>query len=406
MYRVYIGSSDLYNPIRGEAYQIESGTLTLGINKAGEFEFTVPPTNPAYNSINLLTSRITVNLNEETLFEGYPVEIGRDWNKNKTVRCNGQLSVLNDGILPGWGIGNTSMSSARTTPYEKFIDVNLQIYNSQVDSWKAVVLGECDFHYAKDAAGNDLTGATSFMSELNYTFPSFWEWLQMPDFLARSPLTNVFNGYIIPRYNGPRYASDSMALTIDIKSISGTASPQTIEFGKNLLNFEDVSNVEEVSTIVYPVGKYTDDTVSPSQERYFTIYPGDKTSADNCSDDYRNFVTASNSMLNSYGRRVKSIIYDDVDAPSKLTAAAQKSLSSLIRRALTINISAIDLSLIDVDYSPIRPGQYFHVISAPHGVDDTFQCSEITLDLLNPEQNAYTFGPTRQTLTKWLKMKI
>lgn len=402
MYRVYNGTNDIYNPAGGEAYQIESGTLTLGINKAGEFEFAIPTTNPEYNNINLLTSRITVNLNAETLFEGYPVEIGRDWNNNKVIRCAGQLSVLNDGILPGWGIGNTYLDSVRTTPYEKFIDVNLQIYNSQVESWKAVVLGECDFHYAKDYAGNDLTSVSAFMSELNYTFPTFWEWLQMPDFLARSPLTNVFNGYIIPKYHGPRYSSESMALTIDIKSTSGTYSTQTIEFGRNLLNFEEVANAENIITVVYPVGKYTDDTVSPSVERYFSIYPGDKTSADNCSDDYRNFVSASSSILNSFGRRVKSIIYEDIAAPSNLTAAAHNDLQTLVEEALTFSIGAIDLSLIDVDYTPIRPGQYFKVKSAPHGINDFFQCSEITLDLLNPEQNSYTFGPALQTLTKFL----
>lgn len=504
MYRVYNGTNDIYNPAGGEAYQIESGTLTLGINKAGEFEFTIPPTNPEYNNINLLTSRITVNLNAETLFEGYPVEIGRDWNNNKIVRCAGQLSVLNDGILPGWGIGNTSMSSARTTPYEKFIDVNLQIYNSQVESWKAVVLGECDFHYAKDYLGNDLTGVSAFMSELNYTFPTFWEWLQMPDFLARSPLTNVFNGYIIPKYHGPRYSSESMALTIDIKSASGAYSTQTIEFGRNLLNFEEVANAENISTVVYPVGKYSAGVSNPisvyqsptgwrlnasdglcsynssyklvkyavtagdkvqivsddrfqfqnsasvpaagtsnrvgstygagtyeltvpdgatylilstlisstsyavyketgnATDRYFSIYPGDKFSPNNCSDDYRNFVSASSSILNSFGRRVKSIIYEDVAAPSNLTSAAQKDLQTLVEQALTFSISAIDLSLIDVDYTPIRPGQYFKVKSAPHGINDFFQCSEIALDLLNPEQNNYTFGPALQTLTKFL----
>lgn len=406
MYRVYNGSNDLFNPSRGEAYLIEQGTLKLGINKAGEFEFSIPPTNAEYNNINLLTSRITINLNNETLFEGYPVEIGRDWNNFKSVRCVGQLAVLNDGILPGWGIGNTYMSSARTTPYEKFMDVNLQIYNSQVDSFKAVVLGECDFKYAKDYAGNDLTGASTFMSELNYKFPSFWEWLQMPEFLARSPLTNVFNGYIIPRYQGPRYSSDSMALTIDIKTTSGETSTQIIEFAKNLLNFEDVTNAEELITVVYPVGKYQDTTAATPTDRYFTIYPGDRTSADNCSDDYRNFVSASQQILDTFGRRVKSIIFDEIETPNNLTGAAQKRLQELVKRAFTINISAFDLSLINVNYSPIRPGQYFRVKSAPHGIDDYFQCSEITLDLLAPEQNEYVFGPTPQTLTKWLNRKI
>ena len=119
-------------------------------------------------------------------------------------------------------------------------------------------------------------------------------------------------------------------------------------------------------------------------------------------DDYRNFVSASSSILDSFGRRVKPIIYEDIAAPSNLTAAAQNDLQTLVKQALTFNIGAIDLSLIDVDYTPIRPGQYFKVKSAPHGINDFFQCSEITLDLLNPEQNNYTFGPALQTLTKFL----
>lgn len=48
----------------------------------------------------------------------------------------------------------------------------------------------------------------------------------------------------------------------------------------------------------------------------------------------------------------------------------------------------------------IRIGNQVHILSDPHGIDRTEICSQISLDLVAPENNSYTFGVPEKSLTE------
>ena len=66
----------------------------------------------------------------------------------------------------------------------------------------------------------------------------------------------------------------------------------------------------------------------------------------------------------------------------------------------TLEISAVDLHLLDVDVEALRIGDRVRVVSTPHGIDTVLQCTRIHLDLLNPVASKYTFGDVPKQITK------
>ena len=71
MYTVYIDDEVLYSPLlANEGYQIINGNVTTELNKAGSFEFTIPPSNSMYDKIQKLKSIVKVVSNDGFLYVG------------------------------------------------------------------------------------------------------------------------------------------------------------------------------------------------------------------------------------------------------------------------------------------------------------------------------------------------
>jgi len=67
--------------------------------------------------------------------------------------------------------------------------------------------------------------------------------------------------------------------------------------------------------------------------------------------------------------------------------------------AVTLNIKAVDLHVIDVDTKRIKLGDFVRVVSAPHELDKYFLCSKIILDLQSPEKTEFTLGVSYSAMT-------
>ena len=73
---------------------------------------------------------------------------------------------------------------------------------------------------------------------------------------------------------------------------------------------------------------------------------------------------------------------------------------------MTVNVSALDLSLLGVNVESIELHKKYEIVSAPHNFDEIYQCTGVRLNLLEPQSNEYQFGPTRETLTGWIEKSI
>jgi hypothetical protein len=65
----------------------------------------------------------------------------------------------------------------------------------------------------------------------------------------------------------------------------------------------------------------------------------------------------------------------------------------------SLELSALDLSLIDDDIDSYSIGDTVRVLSKPHGVDEYFQLTDRSENLLNPAESTITLGKDLRTLT-------
>ena len=98
--------------------------------------------------------------------------------------------------------------------------------------------------------------------------------------------------------------------------------------------------------------------------------------------------------------------FSDIYDPDTLLEEAKKYLQTCINLAITIELTAVDLHMIDVDINSIRLGDLVPCISTQHGIMSMFGdvstyylVSKYELDLENPTNNKITLGRTISTLT-------
>jgi hypothetical protein len=108
----------------------------------------------------------------------------------------------------------------------------------------------------------------------------------------------------------------------------------------------------------------------------------------------------------TYGTIETEEDYSDIGDMNLLVTNAISDLTSVGRPVTTIDISAIDLALIDDQYKSLVPGQLVRIRSTPHNVDEYMMLSEMSLDLSDPSNTTYTFGVTYDSLTGQQSKKI
>ena len=84
MYTILIDGKPLYAPnLVNEGYSVLNPKLTMELNKAGSLEFTVPPNNVMYDSIQKLKSIVQVFDGDEEIFRGRVLHDEKDFYKRK-----------------------------------------------------------------------------------------------------------------------------------------------------------------------------------------------------------------------------------------------------------------------------------------------------------------------------------
>ena len=93
-----------------------------------------------------------------------------------------------------------------------------------------------------------------------------------------------------------------------------------------------------------------------------------------------------------YGPIDRVINFTSLSKPSELAAAAQKVFElGGGNPAIEFTIKAIDLHMLDVNIAEFEVGYSVNVVSAPHDIDKDFIITEISINMLQPDNNTYTF---------------
>lgn len=358
MYSIKVDDQLIFAPpVVNDGYVAYDVTVTKELNKVDTAVFTIPVTGRGYDSINKLTSVITVWDDDEKIFHGRCIESTEDFYKNRKFKCEGCLGYLNDSVLRPYAF-STEVSGGHTETPGNIFSYYITQHNNRVDANKMFIVGD-----TSTMQGEQIVRESS-------QYPNTLDELQ-------EKLIENYGGYVMPRYV-------ANTIYLDYKATSGGNNGQVIQFGKNLLELEKFIDASEVKTVIIPLGA----TIEGTDER-LTI------KSVNGGLDY----LESSSGIALFGRIETCEGWDDITIASNLKSAGQARLNELIAESVTLNLSAVDLSLLDVEVDKLRLGEYNRVLSVPHNLNDFFQCSRMVLNLGNPAQNQYTFGSPRRTLT-------
>ena len=364
MFTFFKDKEEIYNPVAADTLPVIDPSLSVELNKAGSASFTLPPKHPFYNNLPKLASWITIQDQNSILWRGRVLDSTDDNKKNRNFIAEGQLAILNDSIIRPYSYTGTVRN------YLAFL-IN-QHNEQQTDPHKKITLGTV----------NVTSPEGSTIKRKSTQYASAWNEIN-------SNLIGPLGGYLIPSYN-----SDG-SLSVSYRETPGDLGSQDIRFGENIVDFSRFVTATDVFTVLIPTGKTesetTSDTTTSRSNEVLTIE-----SVNGGLDYIRN-----DGAVRVFGGEIgRDHNWSYISSASELKAAGQKYLADNISAAITINIDAIDLHLLNVNVQAIKLGSLHNVIANEYDVNDQYYCSKIEYHFNNPGQNRYTFGTLQQTLTE------
>lgn len=485
------------------AYRILNPKLSAGINKSSGFTFTIDPTHAHYNKLRKMHTTILVyeiysNLEKNLLFEGRILTDNEDFNKMRSVTCEGELSYLLDSV-------QRPAKFINVTP-EQWMTTVLDNHNMQVTSDKRLYMGICTvlgdgtgvnistnyrthienqswLTWVKNGDLSGTTGSSLRMEALELKLEnvgsvdigvsyrvhlanSGWQdWkkdgetagttgqgIQME--AVEIKLTGDDAGMYSIRYrvhvqnegwqdwkkdgetagttgqalqaeaiciiivskidDGNNKLQDSIfreneyvntlelikttmldtlggVLVIEriggIKFLNylenyGSVNSQAIKYGVNLINYSKITDASGIVTALVPYGKEIDG-------KKLDI----STVNNDCDYIYDEVAVAEHGWI------FESHEWPDIDSASALMAAGKLFLAGKIKESTSLELTAVDLSMVNVDIQKFEIGDMVRCISKPHDVDVFLSVSKKERDLMNPGNDRIILGGVTQSLT-------
>jgi len=353
-YRVYCDGMLLYHS-KLENLVLLNPSVELEVNAPGTFKFTIPASHPYYNLIHKMKSIITVYQDDYLLFRGRVLNDEVGWNNERKIACEGDMAFFLDSIMRPYDFSGS---------IPEYLAVLLDSHNSQVDAEKRFVLGNVT---AADA--NDYI----VRSHIEYTDT----WTEMQDKLVK-----LLGGYLQIRHEGDAHYLDYLQ---DFTLLS----PQKIVFGKNLLDLKRIRKGADIATAVIPLGAKLKDAEGKDTDERLTI------ETVNNGLDY----LVDEDAKAQFGLIVKTVIFDDVTDANNLLEKGKAHLAGLVKLPETIELTAADMAVLGQDITSFHIGTKAQVESNPHGIDQLFTVSKLSINLLNPASNHLTLGGVLDTFT-------
>ena len=353
MYRVFYNNT-LIADSRIEDLAIINPVVSLKVNCAGTFTFTMPYNHPYYDLIQKKVGLIKVFRDDEQIFEGDCVRTTVDFFKQKKIECEGDLAFLNDTFLrPGRVEDLTS---------RQLLERYIASHNALVSEEKRFTVGQVTAHDSNDSI-SCYTNYNSTMTEI------------------KEDLIDDIGGFLRVRHeNNIRY--------LDYLASSPRTNSQIIRLGENLIDLSIGLDTEELATVIIPLGETLGTQSIPGLDERLTIKTAAADSMHPAGTDY----VYSQAAVSSFGWIEKVVEWNDVTDVSNLLSKGKKYLQETQFENLVIKAKAIDLGITSEEFQSFRLLDIIRIISEPHGLDRYFMLSELNINLNNPEQDTVTLG--------------
>lgn len=350
IYEILLNGKTLYYP-NDDVCAVSNAVLNLALNDAGTLEFDVPYTNPLYGTLQPRISTVQVLKDKEEIFYGEVREVTDNIDFTSHVYCVGELAWLFDSIQP-------QMRYQTVTPLEMF-SAMLTLHNAQVEEAKRFTLGVVTVQDQNDS----IYHYTNYETTLD---------------AMREKLCDTLDGYLrIRKSDGVRY--------LDLVRLQdyGRTCEQPIEFGYNLLEYSTNTSGTNIATACLPLGA----TINDEQEvegldTYTTI---------ESVNDGKDYVYSAEAVQR-FGWIKAVVHFDNITIPANLKREAERWLASSQFETMTLELNAVDMSMLDADLDSFDLGDTVHAIAEPFGMDTRFPVQKKTINLQDFSQNFITLS--------------
>lgn len=347
------GNEYLLHDPRDEEIQLINPTLSEEVGKNGTFTFGISPLHPNKDKVLPMASEIMIWKDKEMIHRCRMLDSESDFYNTGSATCEGELAYLLDSIQRPYEYTGSL--------YNFFVQL-LSNHNNVVEERKRFEIGNVTI------AGTEITRSNSEYSST------------MREMLDQ--LTAINGGYLRVRYaNGKKY--------LDYINDYGGINTQAIRFGENLIDLTKHVEPMELITVLIPTGATIQSDDSEKNDTVVNI------TSVNGGKDY----IYDSAAVAKYGQIWGSQKFEDVTDPEALLAKARAYLEEATSIPETIELKAIDLSLVNVEYESLNLGYWTDIISKPHGLSKKFLLSKKITNLVDPAKNSIILGKVLKTFT-------
>lgn len=231
MYSIYADGVCLYNDTYPmDEYKVSSPRLKIADSAAGSLEMVLPPTNICYDTLRRMKTTIIVKRYEDEIWEGRIVEDSYNFFNDRSVYCEGALAYFNDTCQPQREYADIT--------HTDFLQNVIDVHNSKVTDNRKIY-----YDFQNVDAGVIDRRVTNYEKTLE-TLNNYCK-----DYSCHMRL--VRRRVNIGTDEDPIYETRKF-----LQFFKGPVSTsiQTVEFGKNLLDYSANFNMSELATVVLPLG--------------------------------------------------------------------------------------------------------------------------------------------------------
>lgn len=382
------GEYTIHNPYDEQLKTVDP-VLTLELNKSGTLTFSISPSNENRTQILPMASEINVYRDGVLYWIGRPIQVEENLDLMHSVTCEGILGYLLDTQVPPFNFmeGNSIKGTecVKTFLTRLINRHNAELSSSWEDQRKKFAIGDVTIYDSNDNIARSSEDYATTLETIN------------------EKLLETHGGYLRVRYSGStRY--------IDYIDAFGNAK-QPISFGENLLDLTTHIKTDEIATNVIPLGAQKEDSdtritlagYSPSasiKTRIAEFTHGGALRTLGSNSSFAGFTGIYDKAgEDAHGRVYVVQTWDDVTTQQNLALKAAEYIGTISVLGKTIDLSAVDLAQIDVDYDSFNIGQMATVVSIPHELNAEYQITQMSIDLFNPANSTLVLGGEMRTFT-------
>ena len=348
--------------------KLSNAKIGREVNKFDSFNFTIYPNNPGYNEITPFATSVTVvnAINGETVFEGRVINPAPSMDSEgivtKDVTCESTMGYLCDSV-------QDYVEETHYNTLTAYVTLLLNKHNSKVEDYKKIYVGNITLQTFATS-----TGVTKSVSR-----GTTWSNIE-------EKLINSFGGEM-----RIRRASDGK-LYLDYAEKLGTERATRIEIARNMQDGSREIDFNSTITRLYPYGAKKTETVvdengqevEQETEERLTI------ASINSGKEYIDDAVA----IEEYGIIEGYVEFDDITLPQNLLSRAQEYLGDLNLIPTSHSFTALDLSLLGLDYDDFQLYDSYPCYNPFIDVDETLEIVSQTIDINEPMSSSIEMGET------------